>query len=122
MTNIKKSDIVKFVIYIVPFIVLLIIKIFPGFWRAIFPKNSFSFIFDQLTTMYNSSPFATIAIIASALGISTTYYGVLLRSETKYSKLVEEIEARLRAIGFLNVIPNFCSYRISISEICGAYI
>ena len=99
MANIKKSDIVKLVIYIVPFIVLLIIKILPGFWRAIFPKNGFSLIFDQLTTMYNSNPFATIAIIASAIGISTTYYGVLLRSETKYSKLVEEIEARLRAIG-----------------------
>ena len=77
------------------------------------------FLMNQLQTIYEVNPLATISMISSFLAIMFLYYGTLLRSENRYTTLAEKIETYLKGIGFLTIIPTtlFIAYLFIIEDI-----
>ena len=90
-----------------PLVTISIIGFASEIWANIYSKESLSIIIIHLEKLYITNPFALIAILGTAFGVITYYYGTIINSENKYSKISESLESRLKAIGFFTVLPTF---------------
>lgn len=90
-----------------PLVTISIIGFASDIWADLYSKESLSTIITHLEELYTTNPFALITILGTAFGLITYYYGTIINSENKYSKISENLESRLKAIGFFTVLPTF---------------
>ena len=82
---------IKLIFLFTPLVIFAVIYFLPDSWKSLYPQDTLSIIFIQIENLYSSNPFALITIFGTAFGLITYYYGTLINSENKYSKVSESI-------------------------------